>query len=291
MNKYQIPFPKCMDQIDLNEVSELIERTLKEDLGEAGDLTSQALMAGNPPDVSAKVIAKESGVICGLPLFLEVYRRIDPNLKLTCKVKDGDSVGRMDTVVELFGNPASITSGERSALNFLGLLSGVSTKARHLSDVLKGTPTRLLDTRKTIPGLRNLQKYAVHMGGGCNHRIGLYDMILIKENHIAAAGGVTRAVELAKGKYPEILVEVELESLEQVREALNTKAEVFMLDNMNNDMVKEALKIIDDRRYVEVSGNVDEKRLRELGEIGVDFVSMGALTHTVKPLDLSLLIG
>jgi nicotinate-nucleotide pyrophosphorylase (carboxylating) len=288
--KKPIDFPKSIDQLPVERARLLIDMALAEDFGGRGDITAQALLSRLEKPMRASIIAREGGIVCGIDLAAMVYSRIDPELKISYLKKDGEWVEKGDKILELFGKPASITGGERTALNFLGLLSGVSTKVYRLTRLIQNTPARLLDTRKTIPGFRDLQKYAVVKGGGYNHRIGLYDMVLIKENHIAAVGGVAAAVESAKLHFPEVIVEIECETLEQVKEAAGTKAEILMLDNMDNEMVKKALKITGDEKYVEVSGDVDEKRLAELAQIGVDFVSMGALTHTVKPLNISLLI-
>lgn len=285
-----VDFPKRIQSIDPLLLDSIISLAIREDLGTLGDITTQALLERLEKTVSAEIIAKEDGVICGVEVLREVYKRISTGLEVTTMKYDGETVHSGDVIVHLSGKPSWITSGERVALNFLGLMSGVATKTRKYARLLEGTPTRLLDTRKTLPGLREFQKYAVLTGGGCNHRIGLYDMVLIKENHIAAVGSISRAVELAKRSFPETVVEIEVESMEQVAEALKTEADVVMLDNMDNSMVEKAFSLLKGKKLVEVSGNITEERLSTLGKIGVDFVSMGALTHTVKPLDISLLI-
>lgn len=291
MPKKIIDFPKKITNLNYEKLKHLIELSIKEDFGDKGDITSRTLLKELKNNVEAKVIAKENGVICGLEIVDIVYNYINPDIKIEFFKKDGDLVSKGDIILKLYGIPLSITEGERISLNFLGMMSGISTKVNKLVDLIKGSTTKLLDTRKTLPGLREIEKYAVSMGGGYNHRLGLYDMILIKDNHIAAVGSIKRAVELAKEQFPEnMVIEIEVGNLNQVEEALTTEADILMLDNMNNQMIKEAIKLINNEKYIEVSGNVDENRLIELAEIGVDFVSMGALTHTIKPIDLSLLI-
>jgi nicotinate-nucleotide pyrophosphorylase (carboxylating) len=187
------------------------------------------------------------------------------------------------------GRAVSVLTGERLALNFMQRLSGIATRTRAAADEVKGFPVKILDTRKTTPGLRLLEKYAVRTGGGFNHRIGLFDGILIKDNHIKAAGGITPAVKAARGHAPHTLkIEVEVENLDMVREALHAGADIIMLDNMTNELMAQAVKLIDKKALTEASGNMDEKNLREVAATGVDFISMGALTHTVKPMDISL---
>lgn len=290
MPKIEIDFPKRMDKIPPIQMKKIVDLSIEEDIGREGDITSRSILGRMHIDSNAVILAKEEGVICGTDIVKYVYSLIDKTLKLDVLITDGSAVKSKDIIIKIEGNAGSITRGERTALNFLGLLSGVSTKVNRLTGLIKNYNTKLLDTRKTIPGLRALQKYAVYKGGGFNHRIGLYDMILIKENHITSSGGITNAVSLAKAMYPGIVIETEVETLDQVKEALQTKTDIIMLDDMDNETVKKALLIIDNEKYVEVSGNVDEKRLVELAQIGVDYVSMGALTHTVKPLDISLLI-
>jgi nicotinate-nucleotide pyrophosphorylase (carboxylating) len=291
--KKGIDFPKRIERLSDEMLRSVVHSAIIEDLDGRGDITTTALF-GELSEASrtGRIFAKESGIVCGVYVAARVYSMVSSSISIEIEhhKKDGEFVNQGDTLMVIKGKPSAITTGERIALNFLGLLSGISTKVNRYVKLLDGTPTKLLDTRKTLPGLRELQKYAVATGGGYNHRLGLYDMILIKDNHIAAVGSVARAVELAKKAYPMVTVEIETATLEQVAEAVETDADILMLDNMDNDMVREAMKIIDGAKHIEVSGNIDEKRLRELGDIGVDFVSMGELTHTVKNLDLSLLI-
>lgn len=287
-SKRQIGFPKKAGPLPVKRLKEIIAQSLKEDLGRKGDITSQSLFGRSSAPVMARVFAKENGVVCGLEAARWVYRMVDPKVKVRFLKKDGDHVKDRDVLFEVEGNPVSVLKGERTALNFIGLLSGISTKADQLSKLLRGSGTRLLDTRKTFPGLREMEKYAVMTGGAHNHRMGLYDLVLIKENHIAAAGGICAAVETAKRKNPGVPVEIEVETLAQAREALKTEADILMLDNMNDKNVRKAMKLVNGLKYIEVSGNIDPKRLVKLAKIGVDFVSMGALTHTVRNFDISL---
>lgn len=293
MPKKNIDFPKHIDKLSPNFLKALIELAIQEDLNGIGDITTNAIFKGiETHRKRAKVVAKERGIVCGVEVFKSVYAVAASSIAITITVlkQDGDLVHSDDIILEIEGNSTAITTGERVAINFLGLLSGVATRVNYLTNLIKHTSTRLLDTRKTIPGMRELQKYAVRIGGGHNHRLGLYDMILIKENHIRTVGGIKKAVELARAEYPQIVVEVETATLTDIEEALQTDADILMLDNMDNATVSKAQTIIDGEKWVEVSGNVDEQRLIELAEIGVDFVSMGELTHTVKPLDVSLLV-
>lgn len=272
-------------------VKRLIELAIVEDLDGVGDITSNVLLAVKRSEtVRAGIYAKEDGVVCGVPVARQVFRTVSSSIEIDFdpKVSDGQEVRSGDLLIELSGSAQSIVSSERIALNFLGILSGIATKTRRLVRSIEGTKTRLLDTRKTVPGFRELEKYAVVTGGGYNHRIGLYDMILIKDNHIRAVGSVKKACGMAREEYPQIAVEVEVQDRAQLLEALETDCDIVMLDNMDNDEVRESLAIVGGRKAVEASGNVDEKRLTELAALGVDFVSMGALTHTIKPLDISL---
>lgn len=291
MKRKKINFPKTVSAVSSNTLGRLVVYALAEDLQVSGDITSDALFGRDDPVVDARVSAKENGVLCGMDAVETVYQTVDSSLSLKRKKRDGDAVKKGDVLFTLRGKTTSILKGERTALNFLGLLSGIATRVSSLASSIKKYKTVVLDTRKTLPGLRELEKYAVAVGGGRNHRMGLYDMVLIKENHVTAAGGVTAAVERARKKHRDIPVEIEVETLEQVDEALGTDADILMLDNMNNAMVKKSLERIGRRKYVEVSGNVDEKRLVELARLGVDFVSMGSLTHTIRNFDVSLRIG
>lgn len=292
MKNQSINFPKTQDTLNPTVLKKIVEAAVIEDLDGVGDITTLSIMEEDRQHVTAKIIAKEPGVICGVEVVDKVYGMISSmgEVSIDTHFSDGDSVVCGDEVITLRGSASAILSGERTALNFLGFMSGIASKVREYAALLAGTPTRILDTRKTIPGLREVQKYAVHCGGGNNHRLGLFDMILLKENHIAVAGGITNAVRKAQSLYSGVVIEVEVETLDQVKEAVATAADILMLDNMDNEMIAEALEIVQNEKYIEVSGNITGERLKSLGQLGVDFISMGELTHTVKPLDLSLLI-
>ncbi|MCX7882863.1 MAG: carboxylating nicotinate-nucleotide diphosphorylase [Brevinematales bacterium] len=283
-------FPFRLERLDPFLVEETVRRALEEDLGEKGDITTRATLGSDPVMKKAFIVAKEEGMVCGMELVKQTFFLVDPSVRVEVRISDGLWVQRGEILAELCGAAQSLLVGERVALNFLGLLSGISTKTARLVAQLKGTGLKLLDTRKTLPGLRMFEKYAVAIGGGYNHRYGLYDMILIKENHRAAAGGITVAVERARRLYPEMVIEVEVSTLEDVREALATSADILMLDNMKNEDISQAVALVKGQKKLEVSGNMTEERIIALARIGVDYVSMGALTHTVRPLDVSLLM-
>jgi len=271
-------------------LDEFLLSALREDIG-TGDVTTNCCV---PEDAISKgaFTAKEPGVICGIGVAVRTFELLDPGVKITPKVSDGQRVNAGDIIAEITGNSRSILTGERTALNLMQHMSGVATRAAQAVESIRGTKAKIVDTRKTTPGLRVLDKYAVRCGGGSNHRFGLSDGVLIKDNHIAAAGGITRAIELARANCPQTLkIEVETESLAQVEEALAAKADVIMLDNMPPAMMAEAVKLMSGRAQAEASGNMgdlDESGLKTVAETGVDFISIGALTHSVKALDISL---
>jgi nicotinate-nucleotide pyrophosphorylase (carboxylating) len=269
-------------------MQELIDRALAEDVG-AGDLTTEALV---PPGAlaRARIEQKAPGVISGLPVAESVFRRVDPELRWHGHAPEGEwREGGL--VAEIAGTTASILRSERVALNFLGRLSGVATLTARYVAAVEGTGARILDTRKTTPGLRALEKQAVVAGGGVNHRFGLFDAILAKENHIAAAGGIAEATRLALAAAPPgALVEIECETLDQVREAVDAGAPRILLDNMSLDDMREAVAISAGRAELEASGNVSLETVRPIAETGVDLISAGALTHSAPALDLSLII-
>jgi nicotinate-nucleotide pyrophosphorylase (carboxylating) len=276
-------------------MQELIDRALAEDVG-SGDLTTAALV---PPDALARaqIRQKAPGVISGLPVAESVFRRVDPEVRWHGHAPEGEwREGGL--VAEVAGTTASILRGERVALNFLGRLSGVATLTARYVAAVEGTNARILDTRKTTPGLRALEKQAVVAGGGVNHRFGLFDAILAKENHIAAAGGVAEATRLAlaaaAGKATAsgegVLVEIECQALDEVRDAIEAGAPRVLLDNMSLDEMREAVAISGGRSELEASGNVSLDTVRPIAETGVDFISVGALTHSAPALDLSLII-
>jgi nicotinate-nucleotide pyrophosphorylase (carboxylating) len=237
----------------------------------------------------AELISKEDGIICGLQVFQRVFTMLDAKTEFQCELSDGDVVKKGQLMGILRGDIRVLLSGERTALNYLQRMSGIATYTRSYVDELKGYQTKLLDTRKTTPNNRAFEKYAVTVGGGRNHRYNLSDGVLLKDNHIGAAGSVTKAIELAKEYAPFVRkIEVEVETLDMVKEAVAAGADIIMLDNMDNNTMREALKIIDGKAQTECSGNVTIERLKEIAELGVDFVSSGALTHSAPIMDISL---
>jgi nicotinate-nucleotide pyrophosphorylase (carboxylating) len=267
----------------------VVARALAEDVG-SGDLTATLIDAATP--ATAWVIARETATLCGCAWFDETFRQVDPAIRVAWRAGDGARIDADGIVCELSGPARSIVTGERTALNFLQTLSGTATAARTFVDLVAGTRARILDTRKTLPGLRSAQKYAVRCGGAENHRIGLFDAILIKENHIAAVGGVTAAVNVARARSPGVMIEVEVETLTQLREALATDADRIMLDNFTPDAMREAVALRDAysgrRQALEASGSVDADTLRRVAATGVDFVSIGAVTKHVRAVDFSM---
>ncbi len=271
---------------DLNEeIIENVRAALAEDVG-SGDITAQLL----PDNVmsTAQVITREKGVLCGTAWFEEVFKQLDPAIQVEWFAKDGDLIQPNQILVKITGAARSLLTGERAALNFLQLLSGVSSKVAQYVEIVKNTGVVLLDTRKTIPGLRRAQKYAVKCGGGQNHRMGLYDAFLIKENHIAAAGSITDAIQKARSIAPDKPVEVEVENLDQLKEALAVNVEIVLLDNFNLYSMREAVRINEKRAKLEASGGVSSEKLLDIAETGVDYISIGGLTKNVKALDLSM---
>lgn len=274
----------------------MLDWALAEDLGR-GDCTSNSSVPATL-EHEGFILAKEAGVVAGIEVAREVFRRVDPEVVFEAKVADGDAVEVGDVVIRIQGNARSILASERLALNFMQRMSGVATTTRKAMDVLAGTPTRVLDTRKTTPGLRAFEKWGVRLGGGVNHRMGLYDMILIKDNHVDYAGSMTAALvgvqAYFEGGEPRVPVVVEVRSMAELNEALaaseaeGLKLERLLLDNFSPAQVKEAVAHVAGRLPLEASGGIDLSNLRAYGEAGVDFVSMGALTHSVKSLDLSL---
>ena len=262
-----------------------VERALAEDIG-SGDITAQLIPASQIAD--ATVITRESAIVCGQAWVDEVFRQVDPTVVVNWKTMDGEHVSPNQVLFELSGPARSLLTGERAALNFLQLLSGTATLCRKYADIVKTTNVRLLDTRKTIPGLRNAQKYAVTQGGCFNHRLGLYDAFLIKENHIAACGGIRQAVTTAKHQSPGILVEVEVESIEELTLALDADADIVMLDNFSEERMQKAVEITNNRAKLEASGGITTEKLLMVAKTGVDYISIGALTKDCKAIDLSM---
>lgn len=270
-------------------VRDVIQRALAEDIG-FGDLTTESMV---PVDAttSGRIVVRASGVIAGLPFAAEVFRSIDPAIQFEAHVADGTRVEPGDIVARLSGPARGILTGERVALNLLQQLSGVATLARQIVERIEGTRARLLDTRKTVPGLRAFQRYAVRVGGGWNHRFNLFDGILIKENHIAVSGGITAAVERARSAVgPMTRIEVEVESFEQLEEAIAAGADMVLLDNMTPDELRQAVDLARGRATLEASGDISLETARAVAESGVDFFSSGALTHSARALNLSLLL-
>ncbi|AMC99727.1 MULTISPECIES: carboxylating nicotinate-nucleotide diphosphorylase [Halomonas] len=271
----------------IEEIRASAAHLLAEDVG-PGDITAQLI-----PDTqwaSARVITREPAVLCGMAWVEELFRRLDVSVTLRWSAADGDPLEAGQCFLELEGPARSLLTGERAALNLLQTLSATATRTRHYAMLLEGTGVRLLDTRKTLPGLRLAQKYAVTCGGGHNHRIGLYDAFLIKENHIAACGGIEAAVKAARRIASDLPVEVEVESFEELDQALAAGADIVMLDNFSLDDMREAVKRNAGRATLEASGNVDETTLRAIADTGVDCISSGALTKDIKAIDLSMRI-
>jgi nicotinate-nucleotide pyrophosphorylase (carboxylating) len=262
-----------------------VARALEEDVG-SGDLTADLLPADKLG--KATIISRESAIICGTGWVEEVFHQVEPAVKLHWQVSDGAAVEADQLLCRLEGPVRALFTGERTALNFLQTLSGTATAARRYVDAVAGTQTRILDTRKTLPGLRHAQKYAVRCGGGSNHRLGLYDAILIKENHIYAAGSITAALRRAHELHPQVTTEVEVESLEELREALDAGAKMVLLDNFSLAMLREAVTLNGGRAKLEASGNMELDGLRAVAETGVDFISTGAITKHVRAVDLSM---
>jgi nicotinate-nucleotide pyrophosphorylase (carboxylating) len=280
---------ELLERISLD-IPESVAQALREDLGgdvdPNNDITAQLL---DPDHHShAVVITREDGVFCGKRWVEEVFTQLGGDVKVEWHVEDGQSIVADQPLFELTGPSRVLLTGERTALNFVQTLSGVASEVRTYVDLLAGTKTQLLDTRKTLPGLRTALKYAVLCGGGSNHRLGLSDAFLIKENHIISSGSVRQAVEKAFWLHPEVPVEVEVESLEELEQALHAGADIIMLDNFNVEDMCKAVAITKDKARLEVSGNVTKETIREFAQTGVDFISVGALTKHIRALDLSM---
>ena len=271
-----------LTQTDINPIVKL---ALDEDIG-SGDITAALVPSGDA--AHATVITREAGVLCGTQFVDAVFHAVDPGVSVKWNKADGDRLAPNDVLFTLAGNARSILTGERAALNFLQMLSGTASYSASLASIVQGTNAKLLDTRKTIPGFRNAQKFAVSCGGCFNHRIGLFDAFLIKENHIAACGGIRQAIERARQSAPGKPIEIEVENLQELEQALTAKADRVMLDNFTLDDMRRAVAITKGEVELEASGNVTEATLRGIAETGVDFISIGALTKVVMPLDLSL---
>ena len=268
----------------------LIAGCLYEDIG-SGDITTDHIVPVGGKTTGI-IHAKQAGVIAGMKVAESVFRQLATEISFACKVQDGDKVKAGTILAEIHGDARAILTGERVALNFLQRMSGIATQTAHLVEKVQGYPVRIVDTRKTTPGLRMVEKYAVLAGGGYNHRFGLYDAVMIKDNHIKVAGGIRQAVEMVRKKISHMVkIEVEVENLAGVTEALAAKADVIMLDNMNVDVMRQAVIMIGGMALVEASGGIREGNIVEIASTGVDIISVGALTHSSCALDISLDIG
>lgn len=265
----------------------LITLAIKEDIGE-GDVTSNAIFGENDSS-EALIIAKQQGIFCGAEVARLIFRQLDDEVRLDIRKKDGEPIAPGETALAVKGHTRAMLSCERTVLNFLQRMSGIATKTRAVCDLLQGSAIKILDTRKTLPGFRLLDKYAVRMGGGENHRMGLFDMVMIKDNHIRAAGGITAAVKKIRESHSaSYRIEVETTNIDEVCEALGAGADIIMLDNMDIEAMREAVETIAGRAKTEISGNVDETTIQRLRNLRVDYISMGALTHSVAAFDLSM---
>ena len=275
--------------IHTHSIRKLIQSALEEDIS-TGDITTTAVLTGNETG-NARAFAKAELVAAGIDVFRETFLVLDSRIQFIGCCEDGQVVQKGGSLAEISGNLGSILTAERVALNFLQRMCGIATLTRQYVDEVKGTHAKILDTRKTVPGLRSFDKYAVKIGGGTNHRFGLYDGVLIKDNHIAAAGGISQALARARGRFPHTLkVEVEVKNLSELEEAFASGADTIMLDNMTVGDMKKAVDIIRRRVPLEASGNVTLANVRQIAETGVDFISVGALTHSVPASDISLKI-
>jgi len=283
---------KKINNKEWNQIDKIIEAALKEDI-DSGDITTNAVF-GQYKLSTAVIIAKQEGILVGIEVARRVFKKVDPSLNCKLLVSDGKDIYYGLQVARLKGNVRSILRAERTVLNFLGRMSGIATLTNKFVKKIKGTNAKILDTRKTAPGLRILDRYAVSAGGGYNHRMGLYDMFLIKDNHIKAAGGLDKAIKKAikyrKEKRKKWKIEAETENIGQVKTALSVGVDRIMLDNMNIRMIKKAVEIAKGKIEIEVSGNVNLNSVSRIASTGVDFISIGAITHSVKNLDFSLLI-
>jgi nicotinate-nucleotide pyrophosphorylase (carboxylating) len=271
------------------EILSSVQTALAEDVG-PGDATTEAIV---PADASARaqIISKESGVVAGLEVARATFQLLDSSVEFIPLINDGEAADSRCVLAEIYGSARAILTGERTALNFLGRMSGIATLTRRFVDQLSGTRAKILDTRKTAPNLRATDKMAVRLGGGENHRLGLYDMIMIKDNHIDFAGSITEAVKRARAHNSGLTIEVEARTLVDVEEAMNAEVNWIMLDNMTIEDMRQAVAVVNGRARLEASGNVTLENVRQIAETGVDFISVGALTHSVRALDVSLLFS
>jgi len=274
--------------LDLKAVEKIVSLSLKEDIGR-GDITTNSIV-DDKLRCAAVIKAKDTGVVAGNPIAEMVFKKLDPKVKYIPRKKDGEAISSGDIIAEIRGSVRAVITGERLALNLLQRLSGIATLSKNFTEKTKGTGVKILDTRKTTPGLRILQKYAVTVGGCYNHRFGLFDAVLIKNNHITIAGGIEKAVEKVRVKHKNKTIEVETRNFQEVREALKCKVDIIMLDNMTPDKITKALKIINGKVKTEASGGITLENIREYAKTGVDYISVGALTHSAKSLDIGLYV-
>tara|TARA_B100000530_G_C15869453_1_gene452759 strand:+ start:328 stop:1164 length:837 start_codon:yes stop_codon:yes gene_type:complete len=265
----------------------IVNLALQEDIGD-GDITS--LLIADNLQAKAHILCREEAILCGIAWVEETYRNIDSRLQIQWNFKDGDSLKKDAQVAEIVGNARAILTGERTALNFLQTLSGTATITKQYTERLKGTSVILLDTRKTLPGMRNAQKYAVRVAGGSNHRKGLYDAYLVKENHIQSCGNISNAISTARKINPNKVLEVEVQNLEQLSEAISAKPDIIMLDNFKLQDIRKAVTINPGNAKLEVSGNINQESLVNVAKTGVDYISVGALTKHCRAIDFSLLL-
>lgn len=270
----------------LEGLQETVRTALAEDTG-SGDITAELIPPGK--EAGAIVVCREQAILCGAPWVNEVFSQIDPDIHVDWHHQDGDRLAPGDEVFRIHGNARALLTGERTALNFLQTLSAVATSARDMADRVNHTETKILDTRKTIPGLRLAQKYAVETGGCHNHRIGLFDAYLIKENHIRACGSIQTAITTARELHPDRPMEVEVENLDQLREALDAGTDIVMLDNFSLELLREAVDINNGKAELEASGGFDKETIVAAAETGVDYISVGSLTKNIKAIDFSML--
>jgi nicotinate-nucleotide pyrophosphorylase (carboxylating) len=269
------------------DIAQLVTFCLQEDVG-TGDITAELIPIDKT--ISAKLISRDNGVFCGRPWADEVFQQVDNSITANWHIEEGAELSPNQTLVQISGSPRSILTAERTVLNFLQTLSAVSTISQHYASLVRHTSVKLLDTRKTLPGLRSAQKYAVRVGGCFNHRLGLFDAFLIKENHIAACGGIEAAVSKAKALYPNKPVEIEVQNLNELELAISAEADTVMLDNFECSNILKAVKLNGGRVKLEASGGIEADMLVSIAETGVDYISLGALTKNCQAIDLSLLI-
>lgn len=273
------------DMIPEEAINFLIDQAFKEDIG-SGDVTTDAIIDEHA-QAEATWTAKDKGVIAGINVAGQVFERLDPDLQWMPEAEDGEYIATGTEIVAMRGRGRAILTAERIALNITQRMSGIASKTRQFVEAIKGLDTQILDTRKTVPGLRLLDKYAVKAGGGQNHRIGLYDLAMIKDNHITAAGNISQAVRKVRSRHPDMKIEVETTTLRQVKEALSVHADIIMLDNMSPGVMRKAVEMIGDQAKTEASGNITLQNVRKVAETGVDYISVGALTHSVEAFDIS----